>query len=301
MQLTTAKDFDIANQETLINFQCDGCNKLFQRIKKYKYVALYKGSTKDFCTIKCRNTVGAKNKGETQPCGNCGKPIYRNAHHIKRHKHGFCDHHCSAVYNNKLRSLGKPPKPIKIPRIRKIQIPKPKRLSSKEIYELNPQKCTACGSKIEFENCQYLRNNGTRGPRRRTCNEICLKVSLSSAGRKSASLQSKVRRSINEIDFADKCKEKFQNVLTNIPMFNGWDADVILPDIKVAILWNGPWHYKKITKRHSVAQVQNRDQYKIRMIKESGYYPYVIKDMGKKNKKFVTKQFNQFLEFSQSR
>ncbi len=299
MQLTTAEDYINAKIIDPIKFQCDGCDKLFQRIKKYKHVALYKGNIKDYCTLKCRNRCSAEQKrGQFQPCGNCGKDVYRRNSHIKKYKNGFCNHHCSATFNNKLRSLGKPPKPVKPPRIRKPSAPKPKGLSSKEIYELNPQQCKACGTKLVYENCRVIVISGIRtGSRRQTCNEICLKASLSSAGRKSAALQSKDRRSVNEIDFADKCKEKFQNVLTNIPMFNGWDADVILPDIKVAILWNGPWHYKKITKRHSVSQVQNRDQYKMRMIKEAGYYPYVIKDMGKKNKKFVTKQFNQFLEF----
>ena len=35
-------------------------------------------------------------------------------------------------------------------------------------------------------------------------------------------------------------------------MFNGWDADVILPDLKIAIMWNGIWHYKQVRKNHNV-------------------------------------------------
>lgn len=38
-------------------------------------------------------------------------------------------------------------------------------------------------------------------------------------------------------------------------MFNGWDADIIIEDLKIAILWNGKWHYEKITEKHSVSQV----------------------------------------------
>ena len=83
---------------------------------------------------------------------------------------------------------------------------------------------------------------------------------------------------------------------TNERLFNGWDADVIIEDVKVAVLWNGVWHYEKITKKHSVEQVQNRDRLKIKEIKNCGYIPYIIKDMGKANKRFVEQEFKKFLK-----
>ncbi len=61
------------------------------------------------------------------------------------------------------------------------------------------------------------------------------------------------------------------------------------------MLWNGKWHYEKITEQHSVKQVKNRDKIKIKEIKEKGYTPYVIKDMGKTNRKFVDDEFEKFL------
>ena len=36
-----------------------------------------------------------------------------------------------------------------------------------------------------------------------------------------------------------------KQVLTNKPMFDGWDVDVIIPNHKLAILWNGICYYKK--------------------------------------------------------
>ena len=88
-----------------------------------------------------------------------------------------------------------------------------------------------------------------------------------------------------------------ENVFHNKPIFNGWDADIILPKIKYAILWNGKWHYEQIKKQHSVEQVQNRDNIKINEIKKCGWVPYVIKDMGKYNKAFVNEQFNIFINY----
>jgi hypothetical protein len=119
-------------------------------------------------------------------------------------------------------------------------------------------------------------------------------------GQNSARTQSQNRRSKNEIAFADLCKTRFNGVLTNNQMFNGWDADVILPNEKIAILWNGKWHYEKLTNNHSVIQVQNRDKIKLDEITKFGYIPYVIKDMGKFNMKFVNEEFKKFMEFTKT-
>ena len=78
-------------------------------------------------------------------------------------------------------------------------------------------------------------------------------------------------------------------------MFEGWDADVIIPSIKVAILWNGPWHYKQISKTSSLLQIQNRDKLKLAAILRCGYVAYVIKDMGRYNPKFVELEFRKFV------
>lgn len=108
-----------------------------------------------------------------------------------------------------------------------------------------------------------------------------------------------VNRSKNEVYFFELCKNEFDNVLNNEKIFDGWDADVILTDYKIAILWNGKWHYEKITKEHSLLQVQNRDKIKLKKIKENGYKPYIIKDMGKYNKDFVEEKFYIFLKWFQ--
>ena len=103
------------------------------------------------------------------------------------------------------------------------------------------------------------------------------------------------RRSKNEILFFELCKNVFKNVDCNKPIFNGWDSDIIIHDIKTAVMWNGKWHYEKITKKHSVSQVQNRDKIKTKEIINFGYLPFIIKDMGKYNENFVKEQFHLFI------
>lgn len=113
---------------------------------------------------------------------------------------------------------------------------------------------------------------------------------------KSCQTQKETRRSKNEIAFCELCEKYFKNVKHNERIFNGWDADIIIEDYKIAVLWNGKWHYEKITKNHYVEQVQNRDKIKIEEIKKAGYVPYIIKDVGKYNINKVKNEFNLFLE-----
>jgi hypothetical protein len=107
------------------------------------------------------------------------------------------------------------------------------------------------------------------------------------------SATSQCRRSKNEIYFSELCAKEF-DITINEPYFDGWDADVIIHSEKTAIMWNGIWHYKQITKSQSLKQVQTRDKIKIAIIEKYGYIPYVIKDMGKYNKTFVEQEFEIF-------
>ena len=122
-------------------------------------------------------------------------------------------------------------------------------------------------------------------------------LALHNGGCKGIQHQGDLRRSKNEIEFCKLCEEYFDNVKHNESIFNGWDADIIIEDIKFAVLWNGPWHYKQITKSHSVKQIQNRDKIKMKEIEECGWTPYIIKDMGKANKDFVKEKFDEFLKY----
>lgn len=117
------------------------------------------------------------------------------------------------------------------------------------------------------------------------------------AALKSVANQSATRRSKNEIAFCELCKTRFNNVKNNLQLFNGWDADIILLDQKIAILWNGAWHYKQISTQSSLACIQNRDRIKIAEITKAGFTPYVIKDMGKASKTKVQTEFNKLITF----
>lgn len=186
----------------------------------------------------------------------------------------FCSRSCANSRNfteeaRKKKSLANKGKPGKTP----------KNKMERKIVD-----CKMCGSKFEIK----------INSKQKFCSRVC---ASKSNGRLGGMKSSQGKRSKNEILFAEFCKKHFKNVSTNENIFNGWDADIILKDENIAVLWNGKWHYEVITKKHSLKQVQNRDKIKIKEIQKVGYTPYIIKDMGKYNPDFVQKQFNLFLEY----
>lgn len=160
--------------------------------------------------------------------------------------------------------------------------------------------CSKCGKPISHRNkscwCEECIHTNYKEFREQFPLSDDVKLKLSVAGRKGVAAQAEVRRSKNEIAFCTLCEQHCSNVEHNVPIFNGWDADVIIHDIKYAVLWNGKWHYEKITADHSVEQVQNRDRIKMNEIIIYGYTPYIIKDVGKHKKSFVKEEFDKFIK-----
>ena len=191
-------------------------------------------------------------------CQNCNTELQG------KYSKKFCSKSCAAQYNNKKRIRSDESKKKTSNSIQKLL------QSKKDEYLLNPSHCMICNSAIPYE-----RRN------RKNCSVECknesYRQSAQKGGLKTASLG--IKRSKNEIEFANLCIEHFQNVTTNDPIFDGWDADVLIHDYKIAILWNGDWHYHQMShKNHSLLQVENRDKHKSKLIKNAGWIEYIIKD-----------------------
>ena len=236
---------------------------------------------------RCLNCNNILNYTATVKCGN--------------RKRKFCSQSCAAVYNNNKKTrttkgLKKICRCIHCNNNAEISLHAPSKTAicneckpiKQPRFTKKTKRCIVC--KKDFS---YIKNNiKTCGPK---CVSIAKRNGAIKGGKKSVTVQA--RRSKNEIHFYELCKNKFINVVNNKPMFNGWDADVILLDHRIAVLWNGSWHYKKITQKHSVIQVQNRDKIKLKEIKKMGFCPYIIKDLGKANTKKVETEFQIFCEW----
>lgn len=297
-------EFEDAKSDDLLPLRCEQCQNVFYAKKKLiKHELTHKRGRCRFCSQKCHHLFYSKQDVNTT-CKECGKELsvkYR-AYKNSLSKNFFCSSSCSAKYNNKTRGHLSNETKNKISN------------SIKHFYSVNSgdakqnrkakirkvRLCTVCGSEY------YLGDNGST---RKVCSRECsielrehrkkylskeTIERLSISGRKSVEKQSEIRRSKNEMYFCNLCESEFTNVFHNKAMFNGWDADVILNDLKVAVLWNGIWHYKQIKKKASLEQIQNRDRIKIKEIIKCGYTPYIIADKGKYNKSFVEDEYKKF-------
>lgn len=292
----------------LIELECNFCKNKFKRpLRQYKHQKKISGEDyKTYCSFQCQ--ANEKSKEQKVNCKNCDKEFIKSFSQIKKTNNNFCSQTCSATFNNKNRygsGLTITCKNCGVEFIAK----------SKKRREL----CDSCFIPIRnFKNLNYLHNNTKKfilnckkcnsvienpSHRKALCNN-CRKVATINAGLKGgrASVLKQVRRSKNEIYFSELCAKQFNSVSMNEQLFpdrngNKWDADVIIHDHKIAILWNGIWHYKPINSNHSVKQVQARDTIKLQVIKDFGYIPYIIKDMGRHNKAFVEAEFNKFISW----
>jgi|688.fasta_scaffold237959_1 hypothetical protein len=262
-----------------------------------------KKESNKFCSYSCRNKSRVWNDESRQrlsesvkksiqndyyekiyTCSTCGNTETRNVHKNKKERKFYCSSKCAHS------------------RIRNESVKDKISNSVKSYYDKVGR---FEGLVIKCEGCQV--DFFTKKRTQRFCSRSCAsKFNMSLDSRKERSRLrmmktleslSQKRRSKNEIMFFELCISEFSNVKHNESIFDGWDADVILMDEKVAVLWNGKWHYEKITERHSVSQVQNRDRLKMKAMTKIGWTPYVIKDMGRHNRTFVKTEFEKFKQW----
>lgn len=140
----------------------------------------------------------------------------------------------------------------------------------KEVKYFKPRHivyCFICGKSIE-----------TTKIVRMTCKSSdCIRKSQSLSGRISAN--KRVKRSKDEMKLFELIKNKIPTALSNQIIVDGWDCDIAIQELKLAILWNGPWHYRDMKmKNHSLKQVQNRDKIKISLFEKEGWKTLIFRD-----------------------
>lgn len=245
---------------------CNFCSKTFSLHLKVYNRAIKRKQVNFFCSRKCTN-LARRVKIITKICPLCNTNFSLLNY---RQSKTFCSKQCAYKYSISFVDNQK--------RIRNSILSRRK--------------------KIKYKTCSIC--NKTFFGKTKCCSILCANTGRLNGsrigGRISANIQKSIRRSKNEALFYDLCKSRFINILSNERIFNGWDADIVLPDEKIAVLWNGNWHYKKITHKHSVEQVQNRDLIKVKEIIKCKYVPYIIQDLGKFNPNFVKQEFDKFIK-----
>jgi hypothetical protein len=146
----------------------------------------------------------------------------------------------------------------------------PSHKKGKEISERILVGCFICDTPVKVKKIHSHKKT--------TCKSAeCIHKANVIAGKASAS--KRVLRSKDEIKLFELCRSHFNNVRSNYIIEDGWDADIVIYDLKIAILWNGPWHYKEMNmSNHSLSQVQTRDKIKKKLFESSGWTVVIFED-----------------------
>lgn len=199
-------------------------------------------------------------------CKNCNKII------ASKYGKKFCSQTCSAILNNKKRG----------PQSQKTKLKKSQTL--KERADLKGRKlpkenglfynfCKICDKKFYYAHCSVIKMCSTE------CrNELKRRVNAETEKRLGGLWQRRNSRSKGEKLLSEKLLSLGLNVVTNKKMFNGFDADIILPDYKIAIHWNGAWHWKPIAGEDLLNKIKLRDTLRYKAIEECNYINYIIID-----------------------
>lgn len=248
-----------------IKFTCSICNRTFTRKCSLSYHLNHNSHSFSNCLF-------------------CGKRISSNKK--------FCNNSCSASYNNKLREVSDEQKL----KTSKSLISFYEKHSIQKKPKLN-LKCKSCDKEMSRCSKTGFCQNCLRYSSHIECVEY-RRAWFLKGGKASAKSQTNKKRSKNEIFFAELINSIYKDSINNEAIFNGWDADIIIPSMKIAILWNGIWHYEDICGQ--LKQVQNRDKIKYFEIVKAGYMPYIVVDLGKFSKKKCFKELERFNNFIES-
>ena len=269
----------------LVPIECNCCGETFYRRQARIKSDIKHNISTAFCNMTCMGEYNRRRK--VYKCKNCDVGVIRTPSEVKKIKNIFCNHTCAATYNNKhkKRNLWSEEQRNKVKE-------QNRRNGKKDIYDCI---CKICNITFKHKN-----------KRKVTCSSKCYKKQVQHSGhlggRVSASRLDNIRnRSKNERLFFELINEQFDDALPNQRIFNGFDADVTIPSLKLAIHWNGIWHYKQVFNggygKYQFEQVQERDRQRILEIENCGYLNYIIKDMGGFNPEFVREEFDKLNKY----
>lgn len=171
-------------------------------------------------------------------------------------KENFCSSSCSAIYYNRPR--------------KKYNIKKIKPLAT--IVKIN---CKYCNK--ETINKKY-------------CNGTCRNKDQNKYKNGSRSYAEKILVEKLKTNFPDwTIKENNREIL------NGLELDIYIPEIQLAIEWNGIYHIEPIRGEETLQKIIKKDNTKIEMCKQLGINLIVISDRTS-HKKFIEETTNDIVE-----
>ena len=217
-------------------FVCKCCGKVFKKTKRE--ISKNSGIVPLFCSVKCSKLFKQNNSKLKVKCSNCGKEkeITIGEYNKNKNKVFFCNHSCSATFNNKKRS-----QKSGIEWINK---------------NIGYDTCPECGNKKFYtsELCQKCANKKKRLVGEKTLGHyIDGKKYLAT---KCNEIRRDARRAIEEFDIEKVCayckKHEFDDILEvhHIKGILEHDSKTLIKEInsKENLIWLCPNHHKMLEK-----------------------------------------------------
>ena len=283
----------------MVPVKCDFCDKIMHRMQKtIKSEMIRFPDRKHVCSRHCTKKLRFA-PDITLKCDNCQKEFrLKNCDYAKRiRKNETSKMCCSRDCANKINIFRSEESRKKVSetlkqnhreKMKKLGYSADRRRPDKIANKKN--QCVIC--KKEF--LHYKRD-------KKLCSKECHHIFFvevgKKAGRASAAVpRHKKNRSYNEKLFFSKIKEVYPEAEHTQRIFDGWDADIVIPSLKLAIHWNGPWHYRPILGQDLLDKVVWKDKMRYEAVIRFGYENYIIKDSGAKSDKKVNEEFLIFLQ-----
>ena len=258
---------------------CKTCGKLFE------YHISKKGL---YCSRVCLGK--SQQKRIICSCDFCGKELIKTPSELKKSNGGhFCNTSCSAKFNNKHRRRNK------------------WSIEQRSKVKENNIKLGRKGPDSYNLICKICKNSFVHKRKDKiTCSSKCYHEAVVGQGKTTwnlnkNSLHRKIGRSYNEMKLYEMIKNKWPDAKHNLFIFNGFDADIIIPTLKLAIHWNGIWHYKQIINEQHFCNIISRDKMRYEEIERCGYTNYIIKDIkSRKDYNLVNSEFDKLTQYIDS-
>jgi len=248
-------------------------------------------------TIEKRDKLIIDYNNNPKKCKNCNSIIPYN-----KRMNSYCSSSCSATINNKNR-IGKTYTLSEEGLKNLVENGKKRGKQLTEYYKANPDIYKTFIRNIKTFNSK---------PKKEFICPVCGKILLLTENefRKRKYCGGSCRNKINnkviygirskaEVYLENKLKEEFPELImyfNDRELLNGMELDVYIPSLKLAIEWNGIYHYKNIRNDGLFERVKNKDFEKVVECEKLNVYLYIIKDLTSQNK-FIRDETEKVINF----
>lgn len=208
-----------------------------------------------FCSAVCRRDHFFPHNAT---CAECSKSFRRAEADIAEVEHTFCSHRCSATFYNRQRWA----------EVRKGRVPVSKRGRKQVVYVAweartprSPKplnQCKTCG--------QDTRNKSY-------CNGTCRNKALNPLIK---GQRSKAEKAL--VCALSAAYPAWTLVENDRVLLDGLELDLYIPEIRLAIEWNGIFHYEPIRGQDGLERIMCKDNRKVELCRERGIELIVICD-----------------------